>query len=182
MVVLVCVSVVWFLQKIQHLGHTTQERVRKKLTTLLFYICCCHTGPWCSFDTFFKGKTDGVFVEMGALDGHKFSNTIKHEKYLNWRGVLIEPDPDNYATLKKTRSGQALFHAASCNKCQKIHFARSHENAVGGIWEFMTERFKRMWFPNGNTNSVPLVCMPLDMILQTVNVNHVNFFSLDVKN
>jgi len=134
-----------------------------------------------SFDTFFKSKTDGVFLEMGALDGHKFSNTIKHDKYLKWRGVLIEPHPDNYNALKKTRAGQALFHAASCGECMQVHFAKSAENAVGGIWEFMTERFKRVWFPSGNTNPIPLTCMPLHLILETVKVNHVNFFSLDVE-
>lgn len=134
-----------------------------------------------SFDTFFKGKTNGVFLEMGALDGHKFSNTIKHDKYLKWRGVLIEPDPENYKTLTSTRAGQALFHAASCGECMQVSFARSRENAVGGIWEFMTDRFKRMWFPQGNTNSVPLTCMPLHSLLEIVKIKHVNFFSLDVE-
>lgn len=63
----------------------------------------------------------------------------------------------------------------------QVHFAKSAENAVGGIWEFMTERFKRVWFPSGNTNPIPLTCMPLHLILETVKVNHVNFFSLDVE-
>lgn len=34
----------------------------------------------------------GYFVEIGANDGLKFSNTFNLEK-IGWTGILIEPDP-----------------------------------------------------------------------------------------
>ena len=52
-----------------------------------------------AFKTFFQGKPKGVFLEMGALDGHQFSNTYALEKDVGWRGVLIEPEPGLFLTL-----------------------------------------------------------------------------------
>ena len=49
---------------------------------------------------FFKGKTNGVFVEVGALDGVSGSNTYFFEKERNWRGILIEPNPIEFEKLK----------------------------------------------------------------------------------
>jgi len=49
---------------------------------------------------FFRNKTDGQYVEMGALDGVRFSNTLKLHKCLNWNGLLIEGLGANFAELK----------------------------------------------------------------------------------
>ena len=35
-------------------------------------------------------------MEMGALDGLKFSNTYAYEMLLGWRGVHIEASPQSY--------------------------------------------------------------------------------------
>lgn len=43
------------------------------------------------YDHFFYRKTHGVFLEMGGLDGHLFSNTVLLESEAGWRGILIEP-------------------------------------------------------------------------------------------
>lgn len=42
---------------------------------------------------FFKGKRNGVFIELGATDGVHNSNTLYYEKALGWTGLLIEPIP-----------------------------------------------------------------------------------------
>jgi FkbM family methyltransferase len=41
----------------------------------------------------FKGKRNGIFVEVGALDGFGASNTYFFEKERGWSGLLIEPNP-----------------------------------------------------------------------------------------
>ena len=38
-------------------------------------------------------KRHGIFVEAGANDGVSQSNTLYFERYLNWRGLLVEPVP-----------------------------------------------------------------------------------------
>jgi len=41
----------------------------------------------------------GFFVECGALDGERSSNTLYLERDLGWTGLLIEADPYFYTQL-----------------------------------------------------------------------------------
>lgn len=47
-------------------------------------------------------KTNGFFIECGALDGEFHSNTLYLERYLGWKGLLVEADPKNVALVKQT--------------------------------------------------------------------------------
>lgn len=53
---------------------------------------------------FFKGKKKGVFLDIGAHDGVSFSNTYFFERYLGWKGICIEPNPEVFQRLKKNRT------------------------------------------------------------------------------
>lgn len=44
-------------------------------------------------DIIFPEKTDGYFVEVGALDGVRMSQSYLFEKALNWKGIVVEPNP-----------------------------------------------------------------------------------------
>jgi FkbM family methyltransferase len=58
----------------------------------------------------FKGQRGGVFVDIGAYDGVHFSNTCYFERELGWTGLCVEPDPDVFARLLKSR-------ACKCENC-----------------------------------------------------------------
>jgi hypothetical protein len=62
------------------------------------------------FEQYYKSrhKKNGIFVELGALDGITYSNTKFFEDTLKWRGILIEPVVENYEKLIKNRPG--CFH------------------------------------------------------------------------
>lgn len=48
---------------------------------------------------FFEGRPPAAFLDIGAADGITESNTYAlHE--LGWRGVYVEPDPDQFAKLR----------------------------------------------------------------------------------
>ncbi len=44
-------------------------------------------------NNYFLNKKDGIYIELGALDGVLYSNTKFFEDNLNWKGILIEPHP-----------------------------------------------------------------------------------------
>jgi hypothetical protein len=46
-----------------------------------------------------KDQNPGIFVEIGALDGVTYSNTLFFERMFDWRGVLIEAQPENARRL-----------------------------------------------------------------------------------
>jgi FkbM family methyltransferase len=49
-------------------------------------------------------KRDGYFVECGAMDGIKFSNTFLLENKFGWRGIIAEPARCWHRTLSLNRS------------------------------------------------------------------------------
>ena len=41
-----------------------------------------------------------MFIEAGAYDGVEHSNTLWLEANLNWKGLLVEANPDQYENIK----------------------------------------------------------------------------------
>lgn len=56
----------------------------------------------------------GTFLEIGAMDGDSFSNTLMLERCYNWTGLLIEADPINFAMLNESGRQATKLHAAVC--------------------------------------------------------------------
>ncbi len=54
-------------------------------------------------EKWFKNKTNGVFVEIGAHNGISFSNTKFFEE-LGWKGICIEPIPEVFEELRNNRT------------------------------------------------------------------------------
>jgi len=52
----------------------------------------------------------GVFLEIGANDGFKQSNTYYFERIRNWKGVLIEPIPRLFEHCKYLRKRSEVFN------------------------------------------------------------------------
>ena len=55
--------------------------------------------------------TTGVFVELGAFDGVRQSNTVFFER-LGWRGVLIEANPESARACQENRPLAKVFQCA----------------------------------------------------------------------
>lgn len=49
------------------------------------------------------GKRGGYFVEFGATDGVRLSNTYLLEQALQWRGLCVEPHPRFFEQLRRNR-------------------------------------------------------------------------------
>ena len=65
------------------------------------------------------GSGPGTFVELGALDGVHYSNTMLLDRCFNWTGLLIEPNPTNFNALKRMRRrwprSAVARHSAVCS-------------------------------------------------------------------
>lgn len=120
--------------------------------------------------TFFKNKRSGFFIESGAFDGSVFggSNSYYFEKYLEWKGLLIEASMANFHKLVRRRN--------ETPGVQKICTALCSFN---GLTKFSSETGGCC----GKTNQghVTVQCTKTQNILQTYNVSRVDFWSLDVE-
>ena len=66
---------------------------------------------------------NGFFVELGANDGIKQSNSLYFELKRNWRGVLIEPSPYNFQKCLVNRSKR---NAVFCNACVGFEYKEKY--------------------------------------------------------
>ncbi len=134
--------------------------------------------------TFFRGKREGFFVEVGAFDGVSHSITLMFERYFDWSGLLIEGDADNFAKLRLNRPRAFRYHGAVCNTSAPIHWAGGH-GAEGGIYEFLSHYFIRNRLFHANISAMPVVqCNSMRSILASpplAHVAHIDLLVLDVE-
>jgi FkbM family methyltransferase len=67
------------------------------------------------WQVFGDDRTDGYFVEIGALDGRCLSNTLSFEQ-AGWRGLCIEAHADYYDLLRANRPNSVCVRAAVSNE------------------------------------------------------------------
>lgn len=123
----------------------------------------------------------GTFVELGALDGRTYSNSLFFERYLNWSGVLIEGNPELWPLLDQNRPYTTNVGAAVCQEGQsEVLFVLNSNAAVGGDLDNMSPEHWAAYFRK-DSSVVKVPCKPIGRILNESNVQHVDLFSIDVE-
>ena len=79
---------------------------------------------------FYNNKKDGYFVEIGAADGIKISNTYLLEKEYNWKGICIEPVPEQYEKLVNNRNCICENVCVYSDSDLELEFAICDENSL----------------------------------------------------
>ncbi|MCK4934666.1 MAG: FkbM family methyltransferase [Simkaniaceae bacterium] len=139
------------------------------------------------YETFFKDQPSGTFVEIGAYDGIILSNTYFFEKELGWKGLCIEPNPYRFQDLLQNRNCYSVEGAIG-KKRGSLEFCciKGGPEMLSGLvseydprhvqWinrEVRAARAKKEFFP---VEVYPLV----DLLLE-IQINHVDFLSLDTE-
>ena len=80
-----------------------------------------------------QNKTNGYFVEFGAMNGREYSNTYTFEKHFGWQGIVSEPNPRFHSELMQNRScvidNRAFWHTSGL---QMDFVCRHHGYSVLG--------------------------------------------------
>jgi len=125
---------------------------------------------------------DGRFIELGAIDGLKNSNSLFFEKNLKWRGLLIEPNPIVYENLRSNRPLSTAINCAICEKSKMINYTVNlKENAVSGIKKNMPDSFIKDWYTNTKERIYKIHCEPIRNIMEITGMKYVDLFSIDVE-
>ena len=120
-----------------------------------------------------------VYLEMGALNGIRYSNTLASEMS-GWRGVMIEASPTNCELLKDNRrSGRGVnICAGVCGRgVGPLEF-----ELIGSA----TSRMVKKPLPPEATAAqrakrIQVPCLPLGQILRDLAITRITHFSLDVE-
>ena len=138
------------------------------------------------YETFFKDKKEGVYVDIGAHNGVKFSNTCFFEKELGWNGICIEPIPEVFAELEKNRKAVCVQGCIS-NQAGISPFMRikgPSEMLSGLVDKYDTkhvERIDRSLSRKGSKEFLEVQCYLFHDLMEQNGIDHIDFLSLDVE-
>lgn len=133
----------------------------------------------------------GFFIEAGANDGVRQSNTYWLERYRGWRGILIEPMPELARECRKNRSAATVVQAALVARAGnmdtiEMKFAGLMSTAAGA---FGTDEATGAHVAAGlqverldNTYAVKVPARTLTQVLDAVGLRReIDLLSLDVE-
>lgn len=119
---------------------------------------------------------DGVFVELGAMDGLCYSNTKFFEDELKMSGVLIEPTY-MYTNLVRNRPACKCHNVAINKTTEFVKFIGN--SATAGLVETMHEKFRSSHHKGSMEYYVQ--GEPISSVLEKSNIKYIDFFSIDVE-
>ncbi|MDR3646452.1 MAG: FkbM family methyltransferase [Candidatus Babeliales bacterium] len=138
-------------------------------------------------ENIFKSKKKGVFFDIGAFDGVHTSNTYFLEKNLNWTGICVEPQPEQFKLLKNSRkciciegciykeNGEQDFLKISgpVNLCSGLveTYESIHGGAVAGL----------MQIHGGTKEVIKVKTYNFNFICKKYNISHIDFLSIDTE-
>lgn len=118
-----------------------------------------------------------MFLEIGGFNGFTGSNSLSLEKHLNWKGVLVEPEPYFFKFMTKVRS-----------KCKSINAVISPNDAKGKYQLRRAGDLSNIKGYEGFDSSKELRMSSSDFIevkgvsaTDILNKYNIDYFSLDVE-
>lgn len=133
---------------------------------------------------------DGIFLEIGANDGFKQSNTYFLEKMKGWSGILIEPIPALYNQCRKNRKKSEVFNYISdtyeiSGKIKTIRYAGLMSQVEGAMNNTSKEieHIKRgaQIQELNQCSEYEVECRALDEIIELSSYDRFDFMSIDVE-
>jgi FkbM family methyltransferase len=124
-----------------------------------------------------NGKRNGYFLDVGAFDGIKFSNSYLLEKFFRWDGLLVEAHPDNFSKLISCRSSKSI-NAAISDFCgvTAIEYAGSTGSKIShtGI-EVNSLTLRNLFYEN----NVPTIIDYMSLDIEGFELNALNGFPFE---
>ncbi|MFT4563875.1 MAG: FkbM family methyltransferase [Gammaproteobacteria bacterium] len=129
----------------------------------------------------------GTFVELGAFDGLTQSNTVSFERR-GWRGVLIEPAPDNYEKCVRNRPLALVFNCACTAAAAPGECTTMTDVGLMSLVDGTRDReLEDSWIARGEalqqitSKKLRVPIRTLSDVLNEAGISHVDLLSLDVE-
>lgn len=135
----------------------------------------------------FKGKKNGVFLDIGANDGISFSNSYYFEKELGWKGVCFEPLQSAFQKLQKNRVSNNINACASSeDKVDHFLSVTGYGEMLSGLKSNYDQRHLQRLYDTvkehgGKIDEVEVQCYNVNGILEKYAFFNVDFLSLDTE-
>jgi FkbM family methyltransferase len=130
----------------------------------------------------FKGKREGFYIDIGANDGMRSSNTYLFEK-IGWKGICIEPISELFEILVKNRKCDCYNVAISDKNNDNVEFIRAVGiEGLSGLKNEMTEFHKeRIVKEKGEIQIIKVKTVTFKELMSNhQNIDYIDFLSIDV--
>ncbi len=118
-----------------------------------------------------RRKYKGFFLEIGGGDGFSNSNTFVLENNYKWRGIVVEPDPDQFKKLKINRPKTKVSNKLIYSNNKFVNFI------INGELSRITKNNK-----SSKNKTIKLKTITLNKLLKNKKApKNIDFFSLDVE-
>ncbi|RPH51042.1 MAG: FkbM family methyltransferase [Desulfobacteraceae bacterium] len=125
-------------------------------------------------------KRDGFFVEFGATNGIRLSNTYLLEKEFGWRGILAEPARVYHKDLKKNRNTNVDFACIWNKTGQTLNFNETDDPVLSTISDFSSKDRYSETRKYGNTYSVNTISL-MDLLRKYDAPYRIDYLSIDTE-
>tara|TARA_B100000795_G_C22662758_1_gene384704 strand:+ start:98 stop:799 length:702 start_codon:yes stop_codon:yes gene_type:complete len=128
---------------------------------------------------FSKIKKDGTFIEIGACDGIKLSNTYKLEQY-GWSGLICEPSPYWHKKMKNRNciiSKNAVFGESGI----KLKFEDVEKNPdLSGLSNFFEKDVNSKFRKDTKITEVETITLN-DLLKINIPTKKIDYISIDTE-
>lgn len=138
-------------------------------------------------ENFFKNKKNGAFVDIGAHDGITGSNSYFFEKYLEWKGLCVEPIPSVFDKLIKNRNCFCEQVAAwKENDIKKFKIIEGYSEMLSGLVDSYEDEHKKridseVKHFNQKSIEIEVQCVDINLLLLKYNLYNIDFLSIDTE-
>lgn len=133
---------------------------------------------------YFKGKSRGFYVEVGANDGVTLSNTYLFEG-LGWDGLLIEADPLQADKCRSLRPRAQVINCAAVapDSPSVVTFEVAASFPVLSSLKLENQALENLqeWYGCQDIRRITVQARTLDSVLTECRVSHIDFVTIDVE-
>lgn len=124
------------------------------------------------------------FVEVGAHNGVRHSNTLTLENHFGWTGLLVEPNPELFKVLKTNRpkcDHSNVVVGPYNSYLQNFAIGQGPGDAFSGLLKHMT----REWYENHSLHGSKIVQVETRTLRSVLELHNcpdiIDYLSLDVE-
>jgi len=126
-----------------------------------------------------KNKRNGFYVDIGANDPTRFSNT-KYFYLQGWHGINIEPDLDGFIKIKKGRPNDINLNLGIGKANSKLIFYQFFPNTLSTFSESEAKKYQKQGYKL-LTKKVVKVMKLTDVLGKYLKGKKIDFMTIDTE-
>lgn len=127
-----------------------------------------------------KFKTGGYFVEFGATDGIRFSNTYLLENTFGWTGILAEPGKSWHGQLAQNRLARIDTRCVWVNSGERLSFNETEVGELSTLDMFSSGDLHASSRVKGSKYLVETISLE-DLLEQNQAPTYIDYLSIDTE-